>query len=120
MTTPVAGPGIVQFIEQGKYVGSRLSYMAGASIGGESVSGFWPHVAYFCTECGDLWARAIWSPEGKWWSYHPLPSAKWRVELSHCQKHDGGFLLQDTPSLDDCSPELLQREAFLYLFQGIT
>lgn len=100
------GNAVVNYFEHDAYVGSRQMYCCGASSAGESFSAYWPHTAYFCPVCGDLWGREIISPE---FDYAPRVHEAWTVEQRRCVEHgDGQFLVGK--DLDHVSPDLLTRE----------
>ena len=109
------GPATVQYFERDAYVGSRRMYCCGASSAGESFSAYWPHTAYFCPVCGDLWGREVIQPE---FDYAPRVSGPWVIERRRCVEHgDGQFLVGK--DLDYVSLELLTRE-FLALLEGVS
>ena len=96
----------VQYFEHDSFVGTRRMYCCGYSEAGKSYSAFWPHTAYFCPKCGDLWGRAIYSYQ---FDYQPIPRSSWVVESRPCVGcGDGQFLYAQ--SLEGCSPPLLLRE----------
>jgi len=89
-----------------RLLGETSHYCAGFSDGGKSYSGFWPHVAFFCTECGELWGRRFYQHPP---SYSPLPSAKWVVQERRCRECGDGELLAAGME-EAASPELLKYE----------
>lgn len=97
---------LIHYLERSQFIGSRESYCCGVSIAGQSHSGYWPHTAYFCPICGEIWAREVYQ-HGE--DYTPIPQSPWVVESRRCVSHGDGTLLTGIP-LGDCSPELLQRE----------
>lgn len=106
------GLATVQYFERDTYVGSRQMYCCGASSAGVSFSAYWPHTAYFCPVCGDLWGRAVMCYE---FEYAPKVPGSWIVEKRRCVEHgDGQFLYDginsDSVWLNYASPELLTRE----------
>lgn len=105
-------PGKIRYFENDRFVGEELVYLAGCP----GHSGYWPHRAYFCPQCGSLWARAVVEPE---FPYAPLPSDSWVIDLRRCPGCGDGTLLRPQDSLDFCSPELLRREFDLLLLKGI-
>jgi hypothetical protein len=113
MTKRYSGDAFVQYFEHGTYVGSRRIYCCGASYLGESFSAYWPHTAYFCPVCGDLWGREVLQPE---FDYAPRVSGAWVIEKRACAEHgDGQFLCGKL--LDNADHDLLTRE-LLALIQG--
>lgn len=110
------GPAVVRYFEGDQYVGERQVYFAAASVGGESFSGHWPHVAHVCPECGELWLREV---NDYGFTYSPRPSGKWLSVLSLCPLHGPGLILDDRSNLEFCSPDLLRREATLILLKGL-
>lgn len=111
------GIATVQYFEHDALVGSRRAYCCGARNASGSFSAFWPHTAYFCPICGDLWGRAIMCYE---FDYAPaIHDACWSIEQRRCVEHgDGQFLVgYDRPHLDTASPDLLTRE-FLALLES--
>jgi len=110
---PHAGNAVINYFEAGGFVGSRRQYCCGY----EGQSAFWPHTAYFCSVCGELWGRAIYAYE---FDYAPVISARWTIEKRLCAEHgDGQFLVgYEGCHLDSCSPELLTRE-LLALIEGL-
>lgn len=104
-----SGDAVVTYLEGGHFVGQREHYACSVNIGGESHSAYWPHLAYFCPLCGELWGRALYSYS---FDYQPLVDQPWVIEQRRCVKHgDGQFLAGvDAHFLDQCSPELLTRE----------
>lgn len=114
------GNGMIQFFEGTRFVGEQKRYFCGANDGGESFSAYWPHTAYFCSQCGEIWGRAI-CQYG--FDYKPRVLAPWTIEQRRCVKHGDGYFLGHIPvlrpeqDLDACSPELLLREATLLLMR---
>lgn len=102
------GTATVLYLERDTPVGSRRSYCCGyRSPSGVPSSAFWPHTAYFCPHCGEIWARAIYTFD---FAYAPIPRDSWVVEKRPCVEHGDGQLLFGQWDLDGCSPELLTRE----------
>lgn len=114
---PHCGNAVVQYWEAGTLVGSRTQYCAGYSpTEGEHRSAFWPHTAYFCPKCGEIWGRETLNYQ---FQYSPIPDASWVIETRRCAAHgDGQFLVGKDAHLTSCSPDLLRRE-YLVLTQGI-
>jgi len=46
---------------------------------------YYPNVAWFCPECGEIWRRQVYSFE---FTYRPLPAEKWKVYSTHCRACD--------------------------------
>lgn len=106
-----SGNATVQYFEGKSFVGEREVYCCGASMGGKSFSAFWPHTAYFCPHCGELWGRAIYQFH---FEYFPIPRASWVVESRRCVRcGDGTFLVGQ--SLENVSEDLLRRELLAIL-----
>ena len=106
---------MVNYFEQDQFVGQRKMYCCGYDqVSGPSVSAFWPHTAYFCPQCGQLWGRAIFDYQ---FDYSPIPRSSWVIEsrpCAHCG--DGQFLVGQYP--EDLGPEaydLLKREVLVLL-----
>lgn len=109
-----SGNSTVLYMEGESVVGQREIYCCGYSpSAGVSVSAYWPHTAYFCPMCGEIWGRAIYSHH---FDYKPIPQASWVVETRRCVKHGDGTLLTGQ-SLDHCSTNLLTRE-FLAILEN--
>lgn len=107
------GTATVQYFERDAFVGERRVYCCGASSGGESFSALWPHTAYVCPLCGQLWGRAVYQYE---FDYSPRVRMVWAVEVRRCVScGDGAFLVSQ--DLDSCSHSLLQREATILLLR---
>jgi hypothetical protein len=106
------GNATVQYFEGSTFIGTREVYCCGyAKSDGTRTSAFWPHTAYFCPHCGEVWARAIYDHH---FDYQPIPQASWVVETRRCPIHGDGLLLTGYLSdLTQCSRELLAREALL-------
>jgi hypothetical protein len=97
-----SGTTTVQFFEGNSFVGSRRVYCCGY----EGQSAYWPHTAYFCPVCGELWGRAIYQHE---FDYKPIPQNSWVIETRRCVKHGDGTFLQDS-QIDHCDRAILTRE----------
>lgn len=114
------GNGVIQYFEGNNFVGEEKRYFCGASDGGQSFSAIWPHTAYFCSQCGEIWGRAICQYD---FDYKPRVVAPWTIEIRRCVKHGDGYFLARIPSarpeltLEACSPSLLLREATLLLMR---
>lgn len=109
------GNALVQYFERDAFIGSRRVYCCGASMAGEHFSAYWPHTAYFCPVCGDLWGRAVMCYE---FEYAPIVHGSWVVEKRACVEHgDGQFLYAQL--LDSCDEELIRRE-LLALLEGVS
>ena len=57
---------------------SRRVYCAGTP---PNNSCYYPNVAWFCSECGDIWKRQVYTFE---FPYRPLVAEKWKVYSSRC------------------------------------
>ena len=104
----VSGLSLVQFFERDVFVGELQQYSCGYTDGaGQRHSSHWPHLAFFCPACGELWGRAILTHQ---FSYKPTLSAAWRVVERLCVDCGDGQLLSKREDLGSVSPELLSRE----------
>lgn len=117
MTSPkkieLDGHALVRYFDHETFSGERRVYCCGAANDRGSFSAYWPHTAYFCPVCGDLWGRAIFDYD---FTYEPRISALWTVEQRRCVLHgDGQFLFSQ--SLEFASVDLLTRE-LLVLIEG--
>ena len=101
-----SGLAHVYYYEGSRSVGSRDMYCCGAQEAGESFSAYWPHTAYFCPVCGEIWGREVLVFQ---FDYAPHVQSSWVVETRRCAKHGDGTFLVDKP-LDSCSVDLLKRE----------
>lgn len=112
----VEGTARVAFLEHLVPVGEAHVYCCGArDADAAPFSAHWPHVAFFCPKCGDLWGRAVWEYE---FDYRPRVVASWRVEARLCVACGDGQFLAGWP-LDGASEDLLTRE-FHALLEGVT
>ena len=110
---PLSGNSLVQFFEQGQFVGELTQYSCGYQSGdGESHSAYWPHRAYFCPVCGEIWGREVYTHQ---FQYRPIPPGEWVVETRNCVEHGDGQLLAKRGELDFVSKELLTREVLALL-----
>ena len=114
------GMALVQYFEGNSFVGSRKMYCCGASSSGVSFSAYWPHTAYVCPVCGELWGRAVMCYE---FDYAPRVHEFWAIEKRRCVEHgDGQFLYDginsDSVWLDYADAGLLTRE-LLALLEGL-
>lgn len=110
---PVDGNATIMYFEGTSLAGSRESYCCGYSPSeGKRVSAYWPHTAYFCPTCGEIWGRAVYDHH---FQYDPIPQASWVVESRRCASHGDGYFLSGLGDshLQSCSRELLRREALL-------
>ena len=104
-----AGAATVIYLDQNQsLLGSRVHYCAGYKDG---YSASWPNLAFFCSSCGELWARAIYSFE---FDYNPFNRLNWAVIMRRCVKCGDGTLLDDY--LDGADSALITRE-FLALLE---
>jgi len=44
-------------------------------------SAYYPNIAWFCGECGEIWRRDVYEFE---FHYHPIPRERWKVSLDYC------------------------------------
>lgn len=114
MTSP-QGFMLVRYFEGGRFVGERKEYCYTTPTPQGPRSCFYPHEAFFCPQCGELWGRAIkeYHP-----GYSPLPREQWTMQLRACPKHGNGYFLELVPfdHLRSCSKDLLRREVELLLY----
>lgn len=116
MNQSPTGDAIVRYFEGSALVGQRRVYCCGysAARGASPISAHWPHTAYFCPTCGEVWARAIYDYA---FAYESLPSLQgllWSVEIRRCPEHgDGTLLTGHLQHLSECNLGLLQREALV-------
>lgn len=111
MTSPSGNARAVYRTPDGTILGHRNLYLCGATSAADRFSAYWPHTAYFCPECGEIWARMEYSYE---FDYAPRVKGRWTTEIRRCEAHGDGYLLVAQP-LDHVSPELLLRELNLLL-----
>ena len=111
------GIAIAQYFSGASLVGTRETYLIGyAREDGTSHSGYWPHTAYFCPMCGEIWGRELLLPQ---FSYTPIPKTLWVTETRRCVRHGDGKFLTGKP-LEKCSHDLIKREFTILLnAQGI-
>jgi hypothetical protein len=109
---PSSGLATITYLEGSAFIGNRRSYCCGVTTEGSAHSGYWPHTAYFCPVCGEIWARAVYTHE---YDYRPLPSSPWAIETRRCVQHGDGQLLVGIPP-GDCSDELVKREFAALMF----
>jgi hypothetical protein len=112
MSYSYQGNATVQYFEHGRLVGSRRLYCCGAMQAGESFSAYWPHVAYVCPYCGEIWAREVYIYE---FEYAPRIPEPWQIRTQPCAEH-GGDIYQCL-RLESASPELV-RHIFTTLLKG--
>ena len=108
----VMGDAVLRYFEGNTQVGTSEQYCCGyQDTAGNIHSASWNHEAFFCDVCGEVWGRIIYKYS---FSYEPLLDSRWNVIVRRCVKHGNGEFLIGKP-LDNCSPELLRREALLLL-----
>lgn len=107
--------GTITYLEGKNFVGTREEtvHAAGGYWGGH-FQVYFPHVAFFCCACGEIWARGIADVK---FDYQPVPGVNWKTTYRRCPKCGGGELLFDVmdSDLDTCSHELLHRELLILL-----
>ena len=107
-----SGNATVLYMEGSRPVGEREVYCCGYSPStGISISAYWPHTAYFCPICGEVWGRAIYQHH---FTYSPTSKNSWVVETRRCVKHGDGTFLTAQP-LENASHKLLTRELLALL-----
>lgn len=102
-----SGGATLHYLDGDQYLGCREVCCAGYT---EQHSAYYPNTAFFCTQCGELWARAVYNFS---FDYVPIPQTPWAITLRPCVKCGDGTLL-DT-SLEGASLELLTRELLALL-----
>lgn len=97
----------VHFFLGSSLLGSSAIEMEGNKHGLRPLS-----TAYFCPECGEVWARAM------------IPGQKWEVWHLHCEKHElpypfrvpGSMWIPWERTFNDALPRVvLEREFYLHL-----
>jgi len=111
MSNPTGNARATYTLPSGEVLGHRDLYLCGATTASDRFSAYWPHTAYFCPECGEIWARMKYEYE---FDYAPRVPGRWTTEIRRCESHGDGYLLVAVP-LDHCSPEILSRELNLLL-----
>lgn len=112
---PYHGNSTIQYFEGSRFIGERLSYCCGArEADGISFSAFWPHTAYFCPYCGEVWGREIYQHH---FEYSPRPPESWVVEKRPCPRHGDGQFLSGLSEFEHCSDDLLRREVLVLLLK---
>jgi len=108
------GIGTVHYYEGSQLIGSREIWCALVRTAGDHVASvFYPNIAHFCQECGEIWAREIMAFS---FDYQPLLAKKWSAREQLCPMHGGGELLGE--HLDQYPLSLLKREFNLLLAQA--
>ena len=97
---------LVQYFEGEAYVGSRYADRAWQGAAYITDYPYWPHTAYFCGQCGEVWAREISQGVG-------TPRG-WALIHRPCVEHGGGEFLLNT-DLDSADRDLLRRELLVIL-----
>lgn len=113
-----SGGAVIQCFDHNELVGSYSHYCCGFDYAGNKYSAWWPHIALFCPECGEIWGRRVYLYEFDYEPYQvagDLKRADWAVETEHCAAHGGGQLLPDT--LTEVADEPLLRREFDLLMQ---
>lgn len=82
------GNATLSIFEAARLASSSEVYCCGYE-GGHSA--FWPHLAWFCPECGEIWRREVYDYH---FTYRPIPPAKWIVREDLCP---------------GCAPQIFQR-----------
>lgn len=102
---------VVQYFEGTRYIGAQTCERQWR--GGDEIvaSRYWPNTAYWCQDCGEIWARSI--TQSEW----PLPQS-WGLIHSRCPRHGAGLLLLWT-DLEGADHELLTRE-LLATIEGVS
>ena len=104
----ISGTSIVQFFERDVFVGDLQQYSCGYADGaGRRHSCHWPHIAFFCPSCGELWGRAILTHR---FFYNPTIPNAWQVVERSCVECGDGQFLSEKEDLGSVSSALLFRE----------
>jgi hypothetical protein len=106
-----SGSVLVHYYVGGTPYGYYRQYCCGFNDAGTSYSGYWPHVALFCPQCGDLWGRALFEYN---FNYEPVPQQPWALVKRRCGGCGDGSLLLDAP-LKGASAALLHYELLTLL-----
>lgn len=102
-----SGNATITFFEDEATVGCREVYCCGyQGPDGITRSAYWPNIAHFCRQCGQLWAREVYTFH---FSYLPLIRKAWIIREHRCLACQGGDLLTDE-QLASADPQLLRRE----------
>jgi len=78
--TKSSGNATLSTFEDERLASAIEVYCCGAEGGG---SAFWPHIAWFCEECGELWKREVYDYH---FDYCPRPAGRWKVSSDLCPK----------------------------------
>ena len=101
----------IQYFEGASYIGSRECEFDWHPEDIIAWSRHWSNTAYWCQDCGEIWARAVTQ------ALVPLPQ-DWALVHNRCPKHGAGLLLLWT-DLDEADEDLTRRE-FLATIEGVS
>lgn len=79
------------------FIGKRTQYCCGLMDSGREYSAFWPNTAYFCSHCGEIWARRVMKFN---FTYTPKVTKRWVIRERHCATHGDGRLLDSLIGAD--------------------
>lgn len=116
MSLQPTGNAVMRYYEKDQLVGTRRLYCCGYSASAKSpvISAYWPHLAFFCPTCGEIWARGIYDYDFDYEPRSNLSALHWLVESRRCPEHGDGTLLSGyLHHLSDCDKALLAREALV-------
>jgi hypothetical protein len=82
LATTRDGTATLTRFRAGQVVGTTRVYCCGTP---PDRSAFYPHIASFCPECGEVWQREVYTYD---FDYRPIPPGKWRVETERCASCD--------------------------------
>lgn len=101
----------VLYFEGNQYIGSLRAERSWLSADEIATSRYWPNTAYWCQDCGEIWARSITQAP------IPLPQA-WGLVHLRCPQHGAGWLVSWTDL--DKADEALTRREFLVTIEGVS
>lgn len=78
---------------EGTHVSTERVYCCGTP---PNRSAYYPHVAWFCPECGEVWRRQVYAFE---FTYAPLVAEKWKVYTSRCAPCDAPRIVAEFTQL---------------------
>lgn len=122
MDETLSGNATVRTYAGNRFVGERKVYCCGAAMStGNRFSAFYPHIAFFCETCGEVWQRQIYSYEFDYQPYHGLAGKVWVVETKPCRQHGPWFLYeQPLEGLDTSTLRLIFNGLLAQTSQGVS